>query len=128
MYRIFLSVMSCNKIFSRQDWESINSSHPLTPMFTIPDIVVFHHYDIGISCSENDCMQAIRNLQKKHMEYLHDIAYNFIIGENGFLYEGRGWRIKGAHTNGINFHSIGVLVMGNYLGNLDFFFNASIIL
>jgi len=36
-----------------------------------------------------------------------DIGYNFLIGENGLVYEGRGWKYVGAHRSGYNNRSIG---------------------
>lgn len=39
-----------------------------------------------------------------------DIGYNFIVGEDGNVYEGRGWGINGAHS-GKNFYN------KNSLGN-----------
>jgi N-acetylmuramoyl-L-alanine amidase len=36
-----------------------------------------------------------------------DIGYNFIVGEDGNVYEGRGWGIVGAHAPGFNSYSLG---------------------
>ena len=36
-----------------------------------------------------------------------DIGYNFLVGEDGNVYEGRGWTLAGAHTYGYNSQSIG---------------------
>ena len=44
-----------------------------------------------------------------------DIEYNFLVGEDGAVYEGRGWNNVGAHTNGYNSQSIGMAVMGNFM-------------
>lgn len=43
-----------------------------------------------------------------------DIEYNFLVGEDGAVYEGRGWNNVGAHTNGYDSQSIGMAVMGNF--------------
>lgn len=42
---------------------------------------------------------------------------SFLIGEDGLVYEGRGWDIKGDHT-GVTWNpmSIGISFMGNYMG------------
>ncbi|KAK2166605.1 hypothetical protein LSH36_37g04024 [Paralvinella palmiformis] len=29
-----------------------------------------------------------------------DIRYNFLIGQDGLIYEGRGWGVLGQHTDG----------------------------
>lgn len=41
-------------------------------------------------------------MQTYHMESKNwdDIAYNFIVGGDGAVYEGRGWEKQGAHTKG----------------------------
>jgi N-acetylmuramoyl-L-alanine amidase len=36
-----------------------------------------------------------------------DIGYNFLVGEDGNIYEGRGWTQTGAHCIGYNSKSIG---------------------
>lgn len=38
---------------------------------------------------------------------LDDIKYNFLIDEQGVIYEGRGWGVVGQHTVGMNSGSIG---------------------
>ena len=36
-----------------------------------------------------------------------DIRYNFLIDDNGIIYEGRGYGVVGQHTAGKNAKSIG---------------------
>ena len=43
-----------------------------------------------------------------------DIGYNFLIGEDGRVYEGRGWNKVGAHTFGWNKVSVSFAFMGNF--------------
>lgn len=43
-----------------------------------------------------------------------DIGYNFVIGGDGCVYEGRGWNRVGAHTKGYNKVGIAFCLMGNY--------------
>lgn len=47
-----------------------------------------------------------------------DIAYNFLIGGDGNVYEGRGWKDQGAHTSGYNRGSIGVAFIGNFVSKI----------
>ena len=47
-----------------------------------------------------------------------DIAYNFLIGNDGAVYEGRGWDYQGATAKGWNNVSIGIAFIGKYLDNL----------
>lgn len=43
-----------------------------------------------------------------------DIAYNFLIGEDGMVYNGRGWDTEGAHTKGYNKDSVGIAFIGTF--------------
>nr|XP_025043188.1 peptidoglycan recognition protein 1 [Pelodiscus sinensis] len=43
-----------------------------------------------------------------------DIGYNFLVGEDGRVYEGRGWTTRGAHAPSMNKISLGVSFMGSY--------------
>ena len=43
-----------------------------------------------------------------------DIGYHFIIGEDGMLYQGRPIQIRGAHTEGFNTGTVGVVLLGNF--------------
>jgi hypothetical protein len=42
-----------------------------------------------------------------------DVDYNFLVDQQGVIYEGRGWDVIGAHTVGYNTVGIGVCVIGN---------------
>lgn len=43
--------------------------------------------------------------------------HSFLIGEDGLVYEGRGWKIKGDHSGPTwNPRAIGITFMGNYMG------------
>lgn len=41
-----------------------------------------------------------------------DIGYNFLVGGDGAVYEGRGWNKEGAHTKGYNRQSICIAFIG----------------
>ena len=43
-----------------------------------------------------------------------DIGYNFLIGGDGRIYEGRGWDKVGAHTYGLNRNSTGICLVGDF--------------
>lgn len=44
----------------------------------------------------------------------NDIGYNFLVGEDGNVYEGRGWGKQGAHSVPFNKKSIGICIIGDY--------------
>lgn len=43
-----------------------------------------------------------------------DIGYSFLIGGDGNIYEGRGWNVLGAHTQGYNSVGYGVCFIGSF--------------
>ena len=43
-----------------------------------------------------------------------DIGYSFLIGEDGNVYEGRGWDVVGAHTKGYNDVGLAFSILGNF--------------
>lgn len=43
-----------------------------------------------------------------------DIGYNWLVGEDGRAYEGRGWDKIGAHTYGYNDVAVAVSVIGDF--------------
>jgi len=43
-----------------------------------------------------------------------DIGYNYLVGEDGNVYEGRGWNHQGAHVKEYNSVSLGFSVIGDY--------------
>ncbi|XP_026759345.2 uncharacterized protein LOC113518540 isoform X4 [Galleria mellonella] len=61
------------------------------------------------------CAAEIRNIQSWYLrEYNYDIPYNFLVGNDGRIYEGRGWGIVGAHTKFYNRCSVGIGFIGDY--------------
>jgi N-acetylmuramoyl-L-alanine amidase len=47
-----------------------------------------------------------------------DIGYNFLVGEDGNAYEGRGWDRVGAHASNYNSVSLGISVIGSFSSKL----------
>lgn len=43
-----------------------------------------------------------------------DIGWNWLIGTDGRVYEGRGWGATGSHSAGYNYISYGIAFVGNY--------------
>lgn len=60
----------------------------------------------------------MKSLQFANLD-LDDIAYNFLVGGDAKMYEGRGFEYQGQHTQNLNateFNSIGICIafIGNY--------------
>jgi N-acetylmuramoyl-L-alanine amidase len=43
-----------------------------------------------------------------------DIGYHWLVGEDGRVYEGRGWDARGAHARQHNAWTYGICVMGDF--------------
>ncbi|KAJ0184097.1 hypothetical protein K1T71_000520 [Dendrolimus kikuchii] len=62
-----------------------------------------------------NCAAELRNLQSYFLNNLgYDIPYNFMVGNEGRIYEGRGLGMVGAHTYGYNSCTIGIGFIGDY--------------
>ncbi|XP_028711999.1 peptidoglycan recognition protein 1 [Peromyscus leucopus] len=108
---------SCSSNVPRSEWKARPSECSQRLQHPVRYVVISH--TAGSPCaSPASCEQQARNVQHYHMSTLGwcDVAYNFLIGEDGHVYEGRGWNIKGDHTGPTwNPISIGITFMGNYM-------------
>uniref|UniRef100_A0A4W5KLN8 Peptidoglycan recognition protein 5 n=1 Tax=Hucho hucho TaxID=62062 RepID=A0A4W5KLN8_9TELE len=78
--------------------------------------VVIHHTALLHCRGIRDCMDQLIHIQTIHMQdrNFDDIGYNFLIGGDCTVYEGRGWGVMGAHTKDNNRDSLGIAFMGNF--------------
>ena len=55
-------------------------------------------------------------VQDLHMDRrgFADVAYHFLIDSDGIIYEGRELNIRGAHVQGFNTGSVGIVLLGNF--------------
>ncbi|XP_037821203.1 peptidoglycan-recognition protein SD [Lucilia sericata] len=117
----FLSFISADvNIVTRQEWEAKEPSNALTPLELPVGRVIIAH-TAGNDCSTKDsCSRQVRIIQHYHMSKYHidDIAYNYLIGNDGNVYEGRGWNYQGALVKGYNVGSFGIVFMGNFIKEL----------
>ncbi|XP_006895954.1 PREDICTED: peptidoglycan recognition protein 3 [Elephantulus edwardii] len=105
-------------IVSRKDWGArmLTCRAPLAQ----PVAYVITDQLTGMECQEqNTCSRKLRDLQS-HSVYTKgwcDVPYNFLIGDDGRVYEGVGWSIQGLHTQGYNNVSLGIAFFGNKMGS-----------
>lgn len=104
------------RFITRGEWGAderrVSDRNPLT--FRPAKFVVVIH-TAGPDCTKTiNCENIVRGMQNYHFDLYGDISYNFLIGGDGIVYEGRGWGRYGAHTYGINCASIGVAFIGDY--------------
>ncbi|KAJ6636565.1 Peptidoglycan-recognition protein LB, partial [Pseudolycoriella hygida] len=108
------------KIVTRSEWggkppklvEHLNGSAPY---------VIIHHSFIPPQCNNTDeCKRAMQSMQNFHQNDRgwNDIGYNFAIGGDGQIYEGRGFNVVGAHAPVYNFKSVGICFIGDWREHL----------
>lgn len=78
--------------------------------------VVVHHTAGGMPRTEMQEHAELRSIQRMHQwaRDWNDIGYNYAIAPSGRVYEGRGWGVRGAHTENHNTDTIGISFLGNY--------------
>ncbi|XP_028035304.1 peptidoglycan-recognition protein LB-like [Bombyx mandarina] len=105
---------------SREEWGARPStaSSPLG-VSPVPIVVIHHSYIPRICLTRANCERDMRNMQRVHQvtNGWTDIGYNFAVGGEGTVFEGRGWSSLGAHTFGVNTRSIGILLIGDFITN-----------
>ncbi|XP_055585850.1 peptidoglycan-recognition protein LE [Uranotaenia lowii] len=93
------------------DFEELNTPVPY---------VVISHTATESADTQAGMIYMVRNIQCFHIESRrwNDIAYNFLVGNDGNVYEGRGWKRIGAHTAGYNSQAIGISFVGCFMKEL----------
>jgi len=112
--RLFYSI-ACPAIVSRAGWNA-RPARGFTTLATPVNTVVIHHTVTPFCTTQAACAQLVRSMQNFHMDTNGwvDIGYNFIVGESGHIFEGRGWTRVGAHAVNWNSRSIGIAVIGDF--------------
>ncbi|NWQ84511.1 PGRP2 amidase, partial [Columbina picui] len=80
-------------------------------------IYIHHTFLPGAPCrSFAACARAMRAMQQFHQDTRgwDDIGYSFVVGSDGYIYQGRGWHWVGAHTKGHNSRGYGVGYVGDF--------------
>jgi len=106
----------CPNIVSRAEW---GARPPTSSSFIskpIPKVFV-HHTETGACFTQAACESIVRSIQDYHMDSngWSDIGYNFLVGEDGNAYEGRGWDKVGAHASDWNSQALGISVIGSFM-------------
>uniref|UniRef100_A0A452HCB8 Peptidoglycan recognition protein 1 n=1 Tax=Gopherus agassizii TaxID=38772 RepID=A0A452HCB8_9SAUR len=83
-------------IITRSQWGARAPRNRVPLSTPVPYVIIYH--TAGSSCiSQASCSQLVRSIQNYHMDSngWADIGYNFLIGEDSRVYEGRGWSTVG---------------------------------
>lgn len=110
----------CPVIITRAQWGSRPVNRSPNLRFHPAPFAVIHH-TAGARCTTDAaCEQQVRNIQNFHMNTngWANIGYNFLIGDNGRVYEGRGWNQQGAHAPSYNNQAIGISFIGTFTSGL----------
>eukprot|EP00918_Siedleckia_nematoides_P097806 GHVU01214239.1.p1 GENE.GHVU01214239.1~~GHVU01214239.1.p1 ORF type:complete len:280 (+),score=9.69 GHVU01214239.1:50-889(+) len=92
-----------------------------TTAMSLPVSRLFIHHGTGSACTtQATCSSIVRGYQNYHMDSngWSDIAYNYLVGEDGRVYEGRGWARQGAHTSGYNSIAVAICFIGDFTSRL----------
>lgn len=112
----------CPQIIPRCQWGAKPSrGTPIPLSLPLHFLYVHHTYEPSSPClSFPACSRDMRAMQRFHQEDRgwSDIGYSFVVGSDGYIYEGRGWKHLGTHTRGHNAVGYGVSVIGNYTATL----------
>ncbi|KAK2176396.1 hypothetical protein NP493_664g02058 [Ridgeia piscesae] len=115
---VLLVALTCGDaaMLSRSDWGARAPNPGVASMRSTPRNVIIHHSATRGCTDKSSCSALVRSFQRYHMDNngWSDIGYNFVVGEDGNIYEGRGWGKVGAHARGHNSNSIGICVIGNF--------------
>ncbi|KAL4233783.1 hypothetical protein ACF0H5_008461 [Mactra antiquata] len=106
----------CPKIITRDEWGARAPSHTLTNLSNTPHYMFIHHGASGFCHTKADCIHRVQQYQNYHMDGhgWSDIGYSFVVGEDGNIYEARGWDKVGAHTYGYNSVGLAICVIGDF--------------
>lgn len=114
-----MNCIECPRIISRTEWKARKRiDFRMLPVTPTPYVVI-HHGGVPKYCQDQEaCSAIVRSYQNFHLDDRGwwDIGYNFLIGEDGNVYEGRGWNYVGAHAPGYNTQSIGICILGDFTG------------
>ncbi|CAG0881110.1 unnamed protein product, partial [Darwinula stevensoni] len=117
------------RIVTREEWGARPPSSSSSMPTPVP-FVIIHHTVTSHCFTVEACIPVVRQIQNYHMDTngWEDIGYrqgnsisnprgncHFLVGEDGNVYEGRGWDKVGTHTPGFNSRGIAISVMGNFM-------------
>ncbi|KAK2141387.1 hypothetical protein LSH36_1110g00033 [Paralvinella palmiformis] len=110
-------------MIKREEWQAIQPRYIKRLNHVVNEVFVWHTGPdtcrmIGLSGS--NCQQCIRDepCMVKRISAIQnadlsagreDIAYNFLIGQDGVIYEGRGWNVAGPEDSDQNTLSVGMI-------------------
>ncbi|XP_050295119.1 uncharacterized protein LOC126735211 [Anthonomus grandis grandis] len=101
-----------HNLFTRENWGARDSGEKIPALITPVSLVIIKHTKTDMCTHVSDCFAEMKQLQNYDVgvEKLPDLRYNFVIGADWNVYEGRGWKEQNSQRN----DSIDIAFMGNY--------------
>ncbi|XP_032526740.2 peptidoglycan-recognition protein SC2-like isoform X2 [Danaus plexippus] len=99
----------------RGDWQAMNPYNVRFLHLPVPKVIIGH--SAANYCNQRyRCIEQMIIIQQDHLRReLSDIGPNFLVGGNGFVFEGRGANVHGAMVGSLNSRAISIMFMGNYI-------------
>ncbi|XP_055380701.1 peptidoglycan-recognition protein LF-like [Condylostylus longicornis] len=104
------------RLVSRSEWIAQPPNVDLINLTLPVHRVIIAHTATEPCETQAECTFRVRYIQTFHIESrgFDDIAYNYLVGGDGAIYEGRGWNKVGAHTKGFNVDSLCIAFIGTF--------------
>ncbi|XP_060586631.1 peptidoglycan-recognition protein SC2-like [Ruditapes philippinarum] len=111
-----VQLAGCPHIITRAEWGARASTSVHGKLHLPVKYMFIHHGASGFCHTKADCIQKVKSYQNYHMDGhgWSDIGYSFVVGEDGNVYEARGWDAVGAHTYGYNSVGLAICVIGDF--------------
>ncbi|XP_045510318.1 peptidoglycan-recognition protein SC2-like isoform X2 [Colias croceus] len=102
----------------RGDWQAMPEYRQ--DFLALPLSYVIIGHSATRHCNQKySCIELMVSIQQDHLRWgLLDIGPNYLVGGNGFVFEGRGANVMGAMVAAWNRRSITVMFLGNYVRDM----------
>ncbi|XP_050683748.1 peptidoglycan recognition protein-like isoform X3 [Leptidea sinapis] len=99
----------------REDWYAMPAYYNEFLNLPLPYVIIGH--SVTRYCDEKyACIKVMIDIQQDHLRrMLLDIGPNFLVGGNGYVFEGRGANLFGAMIPAYNRRCISIMFIGNYI-------------
>ncbi|KAK3912838.1 Peptidoglycan-recognition protein LF [Frankliniella fusca] len=106
---------------SRRVWKAMPPKRVM-PALALPiETVIVHHTATSACFMTSSCIERVAAMQRSQMDgegrNWADIGYNFLVGGDGVVYEGRGWQYVGGHFENEIWSrpTLGIAAIGNFV-------------
>ncbi|PSN37110.1 Peptidoglycan-recognition protein LF, partial [Blattella germanica] len=104
------------RIYLKSDWYGEPPKFERQLQLPAPFVVISH--TVTQPCYEfKTCAESMRTMQGVQVtdNDLPDLGYSFVVGNDGNVYEGRGWDVTNMHIGFVRRCNIGIALMGNFV-------------